>query len=100
MVLQTSTLLNGLLKQVFTSKPGDILKLQLSDLLIREIFDLVEHDKTRQFVVINKILYKKINDESKILVVPEVLGQEILYQCHNKMDFHFSINQMKALLKP
>ena len=63
MVLETSSLLNGLLEQGFTSKPGYILKLQLSDLLIREIFNLVEQDKTRQFVVINQILYKRINDE-------------------------------------
>ena len=63
MVLQTSTLLNGLLEQGFMSKPEYILKIQLSDLLIREIFNLVEQDKTRQFVVINQILYKRINDE-------------------------------------
>ena len=63
MILQTSTLLNGLLEQGFMSKPEYILKIQLSDLLIREIFNLVEQDKTRQFVVINQILYKRINDE-------------------------------------
>ena len=42
MVLQTTTLLNSLLKQNFRSKLGEILQLQLSDLRIREIFDLVD----------------------------------------------------------
>ena len=40
-VLQSTTLLNGLLKQGFTSKPGDIFQHQISDLIIRDIFDLV-----------------------------------------------------------
>ena len=42
MVLNTTTLLNRLLKQNFTSKQGEILQLQLSDLWIREIFDLLD----------------------------------------------------------
>ena len=84
-VLQTTTLLNGLLTKGFTNKPGDIARLQQSDLLIRDIFDLVQQNKTKKFVLINKILYRKVNDEFFILVVPEVLGKEIITQCHNAL---------------
>ena len=98
--METSTLLNGLLKQGFSSKPGDILKLQISDLQIRNIFDLVNTGKTNQFVLISRILYKKIDDKTMILVVPELLGKQIIFQCHNKLGFHFSKNQLNALLKP
>ena len=98
MVLQTTTLLNSLLKQNFTSKPGEILQLQLSDLRIREIFDLIEQGKTMQFVLINKILYKKTGD-SIVLVVSKLLGNQIIFQCHNRLGFHFSRNQMNSLLK-
>ena len=82
MVLQTTTLLNSLLKQNFTSKPGEILQLQLSDLRICKIFDLVEQGKTKQFVFMNNILYKKTGD-SLVLVLPELLGNQIIFQCHN-----------------
>ena len=98
--MQTTTLLNGLLTKGFTNKPGDIAKLQQSDLIIRDIFDLVQQNKTKKFVLINKILYRKVNEEFFILVVPEVLGKEIIIQCHSKMGFHFSKHQMMALIKP
>ena len=98
MVLQITTLLNSLLKQNFTSKPGEILKLQLSHLRIHKIFDLVDRGKTKQFVLMNKILYKKTGD-SLVLVVPELLGNQIIFQCHNRLGFHFSRNQMNSLLK-
>ena len=39
-VLQTTTLLNGLLKQGFTNKPGDIARLQQSDLMIRDYYSM------------------------------------------------------------
>ena len=89
MVLQTSTLLNGLLKQVFTNKPADISKLQQSDILIREIFDLVEQNESRQFVVIEKILYKRVNDEFFILVVPKFWAERLFTNVIVRWDFTF-----------
>ena len=47
----------------FTSKPSDILQLQISDLKIRDIYDQVEHGKT--------------SENAMILVVPELLGKQI-----------------------
>ena len=99
LVLQSTTLLNSLLKQNFTSKPGEILQLQLSDLQIRDIYNLVEENKTTQFVLVNKILYKK-NGDILVLVVPELLGSHIIFQCNNRLGFHFSRHQMDSLLKP
>ena len=76
------------------------MKLQISDLQILNIFDLVNTGKTNQFVLISRILYKKFDDKTLILVVPELLGKQIIFQCHNNLGFHFSKNQPYALLKP
>ena len=74
-VLQTTTLLQGLLKKGFPAKPEQLFQLQISDLKIRDIYDSVVSGTTTQFVLIHKILYKKISDQHLILVVPEILGQ-------------------------
>ena len=39
-------------------------------------------------------------EDSQILVVPELLATQINFQCHNKLGFHFSTNQMKCFLSP
>ena len=98
-VLQTTTLLQGLLKKGFPAKPEQLFQLQISDLKIRDIYDSVVSGTTTQFVLIHKILYKKISDQHLILVVPEILGQEILDNCHNQLGFHFSKRQMLSLLR-
>ena len=49
-ILQTTTLLQGLLKQGFPAKPEQLFQLQISDLKIRDIFDSVQEGKTKQFV--------------------------------------------------
>ena len=59
-VLQTTTLLQGLLKQGFPAKPDQLLQLQISDLRIRDIYDDVTSGTSDGFVLVHKILYKKI----------------------------------------
>ena len=93
-------LLQGLLKQDFPAKSEQLFQLQISDLKIRDIFDSVQEGKTKQFVLIRRILYKKISDNHLILVVPDVLGREIIQHCHNQLGFHFSRRQMLSLLRP
>ena len=97
--MQTTTLLQGLLKQGFPAKPDQLFQLQISDLNIRYIYDSVTSGTTTRFVLVHKILYKKISDQHLIIVVPEILGQEILDNCHNQLGFHFSKRQMLSLLR-
>ena len=40
-----------------------------------------------------------MSDKHFILVVPEILGKEIIYNCHNQLGFHFSKRQMLSLLR-
>jgi len=49
---------------------------------------------------INKILYKKMDEDSIVLVVPELLAKQVIFQCHNNLGFHFIENQLKCLLSP
>ena len=56
-VLQTTTLLQGLLKQGFPAKHDQLLQLQISDLQIRDIYDDVISGTSDGFVLIHKILY-------------------------------------------
>ena len=58
-VLQTTTLLQGLLKQGFPAKHDQLLQLQISDLQIRDIYDDVISGTSDGFVLVHKILYKK-----------------------------------------
>ena len=101
-VLQTTTLLQGLLKQGFPAKYDQLLQLQISDLQIRDIYDDVQSgtkNPNGNFILIHQILYKKMSDKHFILVVPEILGKEIIFSCHNQLGFHFSRRQMLSLLR-
>ena len=40
-----------------------------------------------------------MSDQHLILVVPEILGKEIIDNCHNQLGFHFSKRQMLSLLR-
>ena len=99
-ILQSTTLLNGLLKSGFTSKPSEIQQLQISDLKIRNIFEQTNLGKTNSFLILNKILYKKLKNDSLVLCVPELLGKQIIFDSHTRKGFHFQTHQLTALLKP
>ena len=64
-ILQATTLLNGLLKNGFSCQPRDMQQLQRSDLKLRDIFDKVQRGSDK-FVIIDKILYKRVPDSSPI----------------------------------
>ncbi len=51
-------------------------------------------------MIIKKILYKKAPNDSSILCVPELLGKQVIFDCHNRIGFHFKTHQLCALLKP
>ena len=78
-ILQSTTLLNGLLKTGFISKPSEIQQLQTSDLKIRDIFEQARLGKTNGFLIVDKILYKKTPNNSLVLCVPELLGKQIIF---------------------
>ena len=58
-VLQTTTLLQGLLKQGFPAKHAQLRQLHISDHKIRYIYDDVTSGTSDGFVLVHKILYKK-----------------------------------------
>ena len=61
-VLQTTTLLQGLLKQGFPAKYDQLLQLQISDLLICDIYDDVQSgtkNPNGNYILIHRILYIK-----------------------------------------
>ena len=74
------------------------MQLHLSDLQICDIYNLVQDNKTTQFVLLVKILYKK-NGNILVLVVSEILGTQTIHECHKRLGFHFSRNQMDSLLR-
>ena len=59
-ILQASTLINGLLKKNFLCSPRDMKLLQLSDLDLRKIYDAVKTGSNDKFVIIGQILFKKV----------------------------------------
>ena len=82
------------------SKPRDGQQLQISYLKIRDIFNTVNLGKSTKFLIVNKILYKKATNNSLVLCIPELLGKQIIFDCHNRMGFLYLKHQMYALLKP
>ena len=97
-ILQASTLINGLLKKNFSCSPSEMKSLQQSDLKLKTIYQDCEIDKNNQFVIINKILFKKSSNRH-IFCAPELLCKDIIVQSHNRNGFHFTVPQMATLLQ-
>ena len=99
LVLQSATLIRGLLQKTFASSTADIQQLQCSDLKLRALYDKAK-EGSQNYVIISKILYKVGQHKSKILCVPELLCRQIVYDSHAKSGFHFKVHQLGPILKP
>ena len=101
LIFQAVHLMNKLLKEKFTCSKEDIAVLQRSDLVLRQIYDKCKAGKASKFRIIDKILYKLGAQENIfILCVPTLLAEQIVYESHTTLSFHFSIQQLTALLHP
>lgn len=80
LVLQSATLIHGLLQKLFAS----------TSIAIQQL----------QYVIISKILYKIGPNKSKILCVPEIFCRQIVYDSYAKSGFHFKQHQLGPILKP
>ena len=67
-----------------------MMSLQQSDLKLKTIYQDCEIGKNNQFVIINKILFKKSSNRH-IFCAPELLCKDIIVQSHNRSGFHFMI---------
>ena len=99
-VLQSATLIHGLLRKNFSSASSDIQELQFSDLKLRSIYDRTKEGKLKNFVIISNILYKRGKDDSSILCMPDLLCRQIVQDSHSKSGFHFKIHQLNSILRP
>ena len=97
-ILQASTLINGLLKKNYSCSPFEMMSLQQSDLKLKTIYQDCEIGKTNQFVIVNQILFKK-SSSRHIFCAPELLCKDIIVQSHNRSGFHFTVPQMITLLQ-
>ena len=88
-VLQSATLIYGLLNRNFASTSADLQKLQCSDLKLCELYDKTKDRKQKGFIIISKILYKIGPKDFRILCVPELLCRQIVEDSHACSGVHF-----------
>ena len=98
-ILQASTFLNGLLKKNFCGSQEDLEDFQKSDLTIRDIYQKTASGKNPDFVIIDKVLFKR-NGENLILCLPELILKDVILNVHTKSGFHFSKYHLLNLLSP
>ena len=99
-MLQSATLIRGLLQKFFASTSADLQCLQCSDVKLRNLYDKAKEGSQKGFIVVSKILYKIGHKNYKILCVPELLYRQIVSDSHSRFGFHFKTNQLGPILRP
>ena len=102
LTLNSIFLLKQLLNKNFGVQPSDLRHLQISDLHLKELINKCKNNETTDFTLKSGILYKKNDQNTFLLALPNHLAQCIIYALHNKFGFHFSsthmLNQLRKLI--
>ena len=99
-VLQSATLIHGLLHKNFSSTSSDLQQLQCSDLKLRNLHEKTKQDKLKSYVIISKILCRLGKNNVRILCGLDLLCRQIVQDSHSKSGFHFKVHQLNAILRP
>ena len=100
LALSSAHLLKSLLLKFFWGSPKDLQEIQKHDLKLNKIMDKVKAGSSKEFVLINKILYKKCQTPDVFLLcIPQKIASAAAWNLHNLYGFHFSKDHMTNKLR-
>ena len=95
LALSSAHLLKSLLRKFFGGRPKDLQEIQAHNLELNKIMDKVRSGSSKDFVIMDKILYKKSQTpDIYLLCIPQKVASAATFNLHNLYGFHFSKDHM------
>ena len=95
LALSSAHLLKSILQKNVGGRPKDLQEIQAHNLELNKIMDKVRSGSSKDFVIMDKILYKKSQTpDIYLLCIPQKVASAATFNLHNLYGFHFSKDQM------